>query len=253
MFNQRPTTLLGLEPRRDANDMSFLTPSVITPEYLKLFTDLYCESQLAGTPTTLNPNLTLSQYHLQQQQQHHQQQQQLHQQQLQQQQLQQQQQLLQHDQQQQQQQIQPNQTIPPPLQPQQQYNQSSEVSLAQHSEFKREPQHIQPILASQRDAQQIHQLQQPSQQQPTTLQIQQELSRQLEVQPKDDVRRSKLSDDERLRNKRERNRKAAANCRRRKDEKLKKLEEENQELRRTIESLQAALNALQSQNNQDNS
>jgi len=45
----------------------------------------------------------------------------------------------------------------------------------------------------------------------------------------------------RLKAKRERNRRAAANCRRRQDEKLKKLEEENEKLRKTIEILQENL------------
>lgn len=43
-----------------------------------------------------------------------------------------------------------------------------------------------------------------------------------------------LTDEERLRNKRERNRRAAANCRRRKDERLKQLEDENESMRKTV-------------------
>lgn len=59
--------------------------------------------------------------------------------------------------------------------------------------------------------------------------------------------RVRLSDEERLRHKRERNRRAAANCRRRKDEKLRSLEEENAELRKTIDNLQASVVSLQEQ------
>lgn len=69
----------------------------------------------------------------------------------------------------------------------------------------------------------------------------------------------RLTDEERIRNKREKNRKAAANCRRRKeeklqqlgeenrqkDEKLRKLETENNELKMTIASLQAELASLE--------
>lgn len=53
--------------------------------------------------------------------------------------------------------------------------------------------------------------------------------------------KSQLTDEDRLRNKRERNRKAAANCRRRKEEKMKRLENEIDELKKTINSLQATL------------
>lgn len=49
------------------------------------------------------------------------------------------------------------------------------------------------------------------------------------------------SEEERLRNKRERNRRAAANCRKRKEERIKSLEAENKELRRTIAELEARL------------
>lgn len=68
--------------------------------------------------------------------------------------------------------------------------------------------------------------------------------RNLETRSQIGPTRSKLTDEERARNKRERNRKAAADCRRRKDEKLKALAKENDELRMTIESLQAELASL---------
>ena len=57
-----------------------------------------------------------------------------------------------------------------------------------------------------------------------------------------------LTDEERLRNKRERNRRAAANCRRRKDEKLHQLEIENLELKETVSKLQSELAAKKIRN-----
>lgn len=51
-------------------------------------------------------------------------------------------------------------------------------------------------------------------------------------------------DEERLRNKRERNRRAAANCRRRKEDKIRQLEGENQQLRRELDELRLYLSSL---------
>lgn len=53
-----------------------------------------------------------------------------------------------------------------------------------------------------------------------------------------------LSEEERLKNKRERNRKAAANCRKRKEDKIRRLEYENSELRKKIANLEIALRSV---------
>lgn len=257
MFNQRPTSLLGLEPRHDVGEyFNFISPMPMlsTPdEYIKYFDYFLARERLtdptlpATTPNSLGPNPTINhqQFH------HHHQQHQIQQQQ---------------------------QQIVPQVVPQQHTSTSQQVDQLQYHQ-QSQLQHF----ANQQAQQQLNQ--QPSQQTQLPAEIQEapsltqnfEQSKnikhedyiplgtsqepdQIQVQPqiiKESCQnqvspppntvsdRAKLSEEEKIRNKRERNRRAAANCRRRKDEKLKQLSDENTELRKTIENLQNVIISLQ--------
>ena len=115
-----------------------------------------------------------------------------------------------------------NNYYPSPQQQQQQFQQHQQQNQQQQPQVQPQPQ------------QAPQEPQQQQQQQPQSENRQQSQPNQLKKQ---------LTEEERLRNKRERNRRAAANCRRRKDEKLRQLEKENSELRETISKLQSALAA----------
>jgi len=62
-----------------------------------------------------------------------------------------------------------------------------------------------------------------------------------------------MTEEEKLKHKRERNRRAAANCRRRKEERIKQLQEENDHLQKIIRELQARLDTLEAANRSANS
>lgn len=246
MFNQRPNSLLGLEPRQNfapepispGNSLlNYLSPILSPEDYIKYF----YVNQFHELASQQHQQFKAHQENSQQQsaieagkQESQQQQQQQHQ-------------------HQQQQVLQPNQSNPnqlqqqsDPNQQQQQQQQTYYQQQAIESEQHQQHQHVavdqnpnvsqQPLKPHFYGAQHesVIQAHQPS---PNLVDHQSTPNTSLSTS-------AKLTDEERIRNKRERNRKAAANCRRRKDEKLRVLQEENDELRKQIARLQATIKNL---------